>query len=136
MTRWQVIFETKLSFYTDGVIYETQLSENKTNISLVVITLTAGVIYNFFLNIKIKSSSIWLLLTVVPRCHVDTCLWYPVKKGLFWNSKSKPYFNMTLFEGGSRRQTKNISFITWKLRWPAVTKIIVLAVRIFQSVKQ
>jgi hypothetical protein len=46
-------------------------------------------------------------VTVVPRCHIDTCFWYPKKKDFVWNTKSKSYFNMTLFEGEfSRCQIK------------------------------
>jgi hypothetical protein len=42
-----------------------------------------------------------------PRCHIDTCFFVSKQKTTFLNTKSKSFFNMTLFEGGSRCQTKS-----------------------------
>jgi hypothetical protein len=41
-----------------------------------------------------------------PRCHIDICFCIQ-NKTIFLNTKSKLFFNITLFEGGSRCQTKN-----------------------------
>jgi hypothetical protein len=35
-------------------------------------------------------------------------------KTSFWNTKRKSYFNMTLFEGGPRCQTKSYFFLFWR----------------------
>jgi hypothetical protein len=42
-----------------------------------------------------------------PRCHIDTCYLYPNEDVFFGILKSKSFFNMTLFEEGSRCQTKS-----------------------------
>jgi hypothetical protein len=55
----------------------------KVNFSLTVITLTVGVVYNFIFEYQNFAASIRLFLTAVPRCHIDTCFWYPKTKVFF-----------------------------------------------------
>jgi hypothetical protein len=42
----------------------------------------------FFLIPKSRLS-IWLFFYGGPRCHIDTCYWYPKEDVVFWNTKSK-----------------------------------------------
>ena len=60
-----------------------------------------------FLKIETKSSSIWLLLTEDLVAILTLAFLVSKHTRCFWNAKSKPTFNMTLFEGGSRCQTEN-----------------------------
>ena len=75
--------------------------------SLIVITLTVGVIYNFFFEYKKQvrfNMTVFWRWTSLSNWHL--LLVYKQTRRL-WNTKSKSYFNMTLFEGGSQCQTKN-----------------------------
>jgi hypothetical protein len=56
---------------------------NQRNLSLTVITLTVGVIYT---NVFEYKNQVMFNMTVFdggPRCHIDTCFWYPNEDVVF-----------------------------------------------------
>jgi hypothetical protein len=70
--------------------------------SLTLITLNVRVIHTTvfeYQNQVIFNMTSVVFLTVDLGCYIDTCFWYPNKMS-FSNTKSKSFFNVTLFEGG------------------------------------
>ena len=93
-------------------------------LSLTLITLTASVGYMaVFWRSKLRHlqyDCFWRY-GGPSRCHTtDTCFWYPNKNVFCEIPKVSPFFNMTLFEGGSRCQTKSPHLVALPALPPAV----------------